>query len=68
VHLGVGVGAGVGQHGDPVVEVGRLADRGQHDPAGGDSPEHQGVGVGAAQQHVEVREQRAAARQHDAAI
>jgi hypothetical protein len=54
VHLRVGVGAGIGQDGQPVVEVGRLADGGQHDPAGGDAPKHQGVRVGAAQQHVKV--------------
>jgi hypothetical protein len=54
VHLRVGVGAGIGQHGEPVVEVGRLPHGGQHDPAAGDAPKHQGVRVGAAQQHVKV--------------
>jgi hypothetical protein len=54
VHLGVGVGAGVGEHGDPVVEVGRLADGGEHDAARGEAREHERVGPRAAQQHVEV--------------
>jgi salicylate hydroxylase len=39
VHLGIEVRARVGQHREPVVEVGCLAHRGQHDAAGGDARE-----------------------------
>jgi diguanylate cyclase (GGDEF)-like protein/PAS domain S-box-containing protein len=55
VHLVVAVRAGVLQHDEAVVEVGGLAERGQHDAAGGQARQDQRVGLGAAQQHVEVR-------------
>ena len=47
VHLVVAVGARVGEHGEPVVEIGRLPQRRQHDPAGRDAGEHERVGLGA---------------------
>ena len=37
MHLGIGVGAAVGQHEGPIVEVVRLDHRGQHHPAGADA-------------------------------
>jgi len=64
VHLGVAVGAGVGEHREPVVQIGRLPERGEHDAAGGDARQHQAVGARAAQQHVEV----AAAERADPAL
>jgi hypothetical protein len=55
VHLGVAVRAGVGEHGEAKVEVGRLAHRGQYDAAGGNTREDQTVGGRAAQQDVKIR-------------
>ncbi len=67
MHLGVGVAARVGQHGEPEVEVGRLANGREHDPAGGDAAQHQLVGAEPAQQHLEVaaRERGDALLHHD---
>ena len=46
MHLGIAVGAGVGQHDEPVVQVSGLAQGGEHDPAGGDARKDKRVGAG----------------------
>jgi transcriptional regulator with XRE-family HTH domain len=64
VHLRVGVGAGVGQHRQPVVQVGGLAQRRQHHSGRRDPGEHERARPRGPQQHVEV----AAAERADAAL
>ena len=54
VHLGIGVQAAVRQDGQPVVQVGGLAQGGQHHPAGGDAGQHQVLDAAGAQQHLQV--------------
>jgi hypothetical protein len=54
VHLTIGIQAAVGQHGQPVVQVGGLAEGGQDHPAGGDAGQHQMLGSARPQDHVQV--------------
>src|SRR5437667_4010266 len=54
VYLGVAVETGVGQYHQSVVEVGGLAQRREHDTAGGDAGENERVDVGRAEHDVEI--------------
>ena len=54
VHLRVGVQAAVGQHGELVVQVSRLAQGGQHHAAGGDAGQYQVPDALGAQHDIQV--------------
>jgi hypothetical protein len=54
VHLKIGIQAAVGQHGQPVVQVGALAQGRQDHPAGGDAGQHQVLGSARPQHHIQV--------------
>jgi hypothetical protein len=54
MHLRVGVQASVGQDGEAEVQVGRLAQGGQHDAARGDAGEDEVIDVAGPQNHLEA--------------